>query len=251
MADPRDALDALDERALAQQLRVPRLVRFATVASTMDEVHALGAAGEPAGACVLADAQAAGRGRGGKTWSSEAGAGLWLSLLERPETASGLDVLSLRLGLAAAPVLEAYAPGPVRLKWPNDLYVAGGKLAGILVEARWHGPQVEWVTIGIGVNLAAPPSVASATSLRAGTRRLDVLRSLVPALLHAAELRGPLSGSERAEYASRDFAVGRRCLEPAPGLVRGITDDGPLIIVTDTGESHFRGGSLVLAEETP
>lgn len=245
-----DGLDGLDEAALARQLPVPRVVLLDVVASTMDEAHARAAAGAPAGTCIVAEAQGAGRGRGGHAWMSERGAGLWFTVIERPDSPAGLDVLSLRLGLAAAPVLEAFTGAPVQLKWPNDLFVGAGKLAGILVETRWREGRVEWVAVGIGVNLRPPTAMASAGCLRAGTRRSDVLRALVPALRRAATVRGPLSGTERADYASRDLAVGRRCLEPAAGIVRGVTDDGSLVIVTDAGASHFRGGSLVLAEES-
>ncbi len=243
--------DGLDADAIAHALRVPRVALFASVSSTMDAAHRLAADGAPAGTCVIADAQAAGRGRGGKSWESAPGTGLLLTLLERPESASGLDVLSLRLGLAAAPILEAYAAGAVRLKWPNDLYIGAGKLAGILVEARWREGRVEWVAIGIGVNFTAPVSPSTAASLRPATRRVDVMRALVPALRRACELHGPLSAAERSDYASRDLAVGRRCTSPAVGVVRGLTDDGSLIIHTDSGDAHFRGGSLVLAEDTP
>lgn len=246
-----DRARAVEAEALAQQLRVPRVALFDEVASTMDEAHRLAREGAPAGTCVIADTQTAGRGRGGKVWASEPGAGLWLTVLERPDSASGLDVLSLRLGVAVAPVLQSYAGADVRLKWPNDLYVGARKLAGILVEARWREGVVEWVAIGIGVNLRVPPPPTAAASLRDGTKRDDVLRSLVPAMRRAAAARGPLSGAERAEYALRDLAVGRRCTQPVEGIVRGITDDGSLVVATDSGESHFRGGSLVLVEETP
>ncbi len=243
-------LDGLDEAALARLLRVPRVVLLDVVSSTMDDAHQRAADGAAAGTCIVAEAQSAGRGRGGHAWLSERGAGLWCTFIERPDAPAGLDVLSLRIGLAAAPVLETFAGAPVQLKWPNDLYVGGAKLAGILVEARWRQGIVEWVAIGIGVNLRPPTGLAAAGCLQAGTRRSDVLRALLPPLRRAASARGPLSGAERAEYASRDLSVGRRCLEPAPGIVRGLTDDGSLVIATSAGDSHYRGGSLILAEES-
>jgi len=92
---------------------------------------------------VIANEQTAGRGRGGKSWQSSPGAGLWLTLIERPADTSGLGVLSLRVGLAAAEALDRFAPEPIRLKWPNDLYIDRSKLAGILVEARWREQSVE------------------------------------------------------------------------------------------------------------
>src|SRR6185436_16510341 len=98
--------------------------------------------GAPAGTVVLADAQRGGRGRGGRRWASPPGVGVWLTLVERPADHAALEVLSLRLGLHAAAAVERFAArgggGPVRLKWPNDLYVGEGKLAGVLVEVRWR-----------------------------------------------------------------------------------------------------------------
>ncbi|HYD54232.1 MAG TPA: biotin--[acetyl-CoA-carboxylase] ligase, partial [Gemmatimonadaceae bacterium] len=134
----RGAYDGIDRETLAARLGVPRLALFAEVTSTQDVANALAGDGTPAGTLVLADAQLAGRGRHGRRWASEAGAGIWLTLVERPTDAAALEVLSLRLGLEAARVLDGWADAPVRLKWPNDLLVGEAKLAGILVEVRWR-----------------------------------------------------------------------------------------------------------------
>jgi BirA family biotin operon repressor/biotin-[acetyl-CoA-carboxylase] ligase len=233
--------------ALAAALSVPRVVLFPRVASTMDEAHRLGAEGAPGGTVVIADEQTAGRGRGGKRWSSGEGCGLWMTVLERPGTASGLDVLSLRLGLRAAPVLELFAGAPVSIKWPNDLYVGPRKLAGVLVEARWREQRADWVAIGIGVNIVPPPDVDTAIGLLEGTRRSMVILALVPALRGAAAARGALTPAELAEYGGRDFARDRRCLKPAEGVASGITNDGALIISGEHGVAYFRAGSLEFA----
>src|SRR5262249_37936882 len=135
--------------SLSRLLDVPRLIVLDSTASTMDDAHSLASAGAPAGTVVVADRQTSGRGRAGRRWASGRGQGIWLTLIERPNDAEALDVLSLRLGLRAARALDRYADTPIRLKWPNDLYVADGKLAGILVEARWRANRVDWVAIGI------------------------------------------------------------------------------------------------------
>ena len=240
-------IDGMDADALAAALAVPRVALFARVTSTMDEVHRMGAEGAPGGTLVIADEQTAGRGRGGKRWASGQNQGLWMTLLERPGTASGLDVLSLRLGLHAAPVLELFTGAPVRIKWPNDLYVGPRKLAGVLVEARWRDQKADWVAIGIGVNIVSPPEVETATGLLAGTRRSVVVLALVPALRAAATARGPLTPAELAEYGRRDFARDRRCLKPAEGIASGITSDGALIITGERGVAYYRAGSLEFA----
>jgi BirA family biotin operon repressor/biotin-[acetyl-CoA-carboxylase] ligase len=242
-------LDGLDATAIERQLALPAVHLFETIGSTMDEAHRLAGDGAPGGTLVIAGEQTAGRGRGGKRWSSAPGLGLWFTLIERPDSPSGLDVLSLRLGLRAAPVLDAFTDGPVTIKWPNDLYVGDLKLAGILVEARWRDARPDWVAIGVGVNIVPPAGMPYATGLRENMSRGDVLAALVPAVRLAAASRGPLTQSELSESAERDYARGRRLREPAQGVALGITDDGALIIQGAEGLSHFRGGSLVFDKE--
>lgn len=197
---------------------------------------------------MIANEQTTGRGRGGKSWRSAPGAGLWLTLIERPADTSGLGVLSLRVGLAAAEALDRFAPEPIRLKWPNDLYVDRGKLAGILVEARWREQSVEWVAIGLGINVRRPENVEGAAGLEAGTDRLDVLSELVPALRVAASATGLLQADELEEFNARDLARGRKCTQPALGRVAGITAAGELLVALADSVTPFRSGSLVLED---
>ncbi|MGZ3330770.1 MAG: biotin--[acetyl-CoA-carboxylase] ligase [Gemmatimonadaceae bacterium] len=229
-------------------LELPRVELLESTTSTLDIAHRLAAEGAPAGTLVIANEQTAGRGRGGKSWRSAPGAGLWLTLIDRPSDNSGLGVLSLRVGLAAAEALDRFAPEPIRLKWPNDLYIDQGKLGGILVEARWRDRAVEWVAIGLGVNVKAPDNVETAAGLELGTERLDVLAELVPAVVPAARATGPLDAGEMEEFAARDIARGRRCVEPAVGRVAGITANGELLVALADTIAPFRSGSLVLED---
>ncbi len=235
-----------DGDALARLLGLPGVVATQAVASTMDLAHEVAAAGAPAGTLVLAEAQTAGRGRSGRSWASAPGAGIWMTLIERPGGADALDVLSLRVGLALAPVLERWTDGGVRLKWPNDLFVGDRKLAGVLIEARWRGGAPDWVAIGIGINLITPPEFRAGASLvRAAAD--EVLAEVVPAVRAAAFARGPLGAAELASFAQRDFAAGRRITLPADGTVRGISSAGELLVETADGVQPHRAGSLVFA----
>lgn len=229
-------------------LELPRVELLESTTSTLDVAHRLAARGAPAGTLVIANEQTAGRGRGGKSWQSSPGAGLWLTLIERPSDSSGLGVLSLRVGLAAAEALDRFAPEPIRLKWPNDLYIDQGKLGGILVEARWREQAVEWVAIGLGVNVQAPKNVETAAGLEPGTDRLDVLGDLIPAVLAASRVTGPLQADEMEEFDARDLARGRRCVEPAVGRVAGISPTGELLVALADSVVPFRSGSLVLED---
>ena len=237
--------DGRDAAALAALLDLPRVLVFDEVASTLDVTHALGERGALAGTLVLADAQTAGRGRMGRNWRSDRGAGIWLTLLERPASAESLGVLALRLALAVAPALDAFAGEPTRLKWPNDVYVAERKLAGVLVEARWRGPRLDWVAIGVGINVL-PPTGFDGAGLALGAQRVEVLAAVVPALRAAALASGTLTDDELARYAGRDLAVGRECIEPAAGVVAGIRPDGALLVDTPAGRVGCHAGSLIL-----
>jgi BirA family transcriptional regulator, biotin operon repressor / biotin---[acetyl-CoA-carboxylase] ligase len=238
---------------LARRLALPRVALYDEVGSTLDVAHELAAAGAPAGTLVIADAQTAGRGRMGRSWRSEPGAGVWLTMIERPADATALETLSLRVGLGVAPALDALAESPVRLKWPNDLYLGTRKLAGILIEARWREGRPEWVAIGLGINLRPPASEARAVGLRSGVRRDEVLDRVVPAIRAAARTHGPLSSAELASFAERDLAAGRACVEPAVGVVRGIDSAGALLVDVTSRETKevvaVRAGSLVFRED--
>ena len=87
------------EEVLARELGLPAVEIFETVGSTLDVAHERAAAGAAAGTLILAEEQTAGRGRQGRSWTSEPGAGIWLTLIERPKDRASLDVLSLRVGL--------------------------------------------------------------------------------------------------------------------------------------------------------
>lgn len=177
--------------------------------STMDAAHRLAEQGAPHGTAVAAREQTAGRGRRGRAWDSARG-GLWLSVIGRPAVATGMEHLSLRVGLALAEALEREAGGRFRIaiKRPNDLLVAGRKLAGILCEARWEGPVPAWVVVGLGLNVANPlPPDLPATSLAAlGIEAsVDTLAGPVArAMAEATLVAGPLSADEEGRIAARE-----------------------------------------------
>jgi BirA family biotin operon repressor/biotin-[acetyl-CoA-carboxylase] ligase len=247
VAEPR--YDGYTAEALRALLGLPRVELYESISSTLDVAHSLGGAGASAGTLVLAEQQLAGRGRGGRRWASAPGSGIWLTLVERPADPSAVELLSLRVGIRAAAVLDRWAPEPVRLKWPNDIYCAGGKVAGILIEARWRAERLDWVAVGLGVNIHPPVDMPGAAALREVRSRVELLGELVPALRGAAAARGPLSDRELEVYAERDLARGRRCSQPMPGVVKGIDALGALVVLTPTGEAACRSGSLVFEEE--
>jgi len=238
--------DGLTSRELAEMLGLPRVELMESTTSTLDVAHRLAADGCRSGTLVIANHQTAGRGRSGGKWTSQSARGLWLTIVERPVDVSGLEVLALRVGLRIARALDRFAAEPVRLKWPNDLYVDDKKLAGILIEARWRESRLEWVAIGVGVNVTAPDDLPLAGELDPGTRRLEVLEDLIPAIRSASICAGKLKPIELIEWNARDIARGRQCSEPARGIVEGISEDGELLVALADSVARFRTGSLVL-----
>ncbi|HEV7703438.1 MAG TPA: biotin--[acetyl-CoA-carboxylase] ligase [Gemmatimonadaceae bacterium] len=235
---------------IAARCGVPRVVLFDAVTSTLDVAHPLARDGAPEGTLILSERQTAGRGRSGRAWASEEGAGIWLTLIARPADDAALEVLSLRVGLGAARALEAFTDFEVRVKWPNDLMLDDGKLGGILIESRWREERVDWVAIGIGINCRVPHDILNARALRPDVNRIDVLASLIPAVRTAAAARGALAAPELHEFERRDWALGRRCIAPVAGIVRGIDARGALLVRTNAGEVAARSGSLLLEEDS-
>ncbi|HYC49869.1 MAG TPA: biotin--[acetyl-CoA-carboxylase] ligase [Gemmatimonadaceae bacterium] len=241
--------DGASATELAKTLDIARLELRDEVESTQDIAHALAEQGAPHGTLVLADAQRAGRGRMGRTWSSEPGAGVWCTFVARPTDLRALDVLSIRLGLSIGEALDALtAPRRIQLKWPNDLLLGDGKLGGILTEARWSGTTLSWVAIGMGINVR-PPDVPLGAGLGDGVQRRDVLGAVVDAAAQATSAKGWLTADERTRYRSRDALLGRRITEPGRGVVAGIAESGALRVETGQGVTEYRAGTIKYAED--
>jgi BirA family transcriptional regulator, biotin operon repressor / biotin---[acetyl-CoA-carboxylase] ligase len=177
-----------------------RLHYVETATSTNDIAARLADLGAQEGTTVVAEGQTAGRGRQGRSWFSPPGAGLYVSIVLRPgivdagvaggpSGASVLSLLTLASGVAAAEGVRTSTGLPVEIKWPNDLVIGRRKLAGILAEAPANDPALQYVVLGIGINLrpaAYPPELADvATSIAAETDR-PVDRALVLAETLAA-----------------------------------------------------------------
>jgi BirA family biotin operon repressor/biotin-[acetyl-CoA-carboxylase] ligase len=257
----RLAIDDIPAAVLARRWGVPQCGVFRTLTSSLDAIHDLAAQGAPAGTVVLAEEQTAGRGRDGRTWRSPPG-GVWLAMLLRPPPPlPAAGVLSLRVGLVLADVVEAVLgvrptslSGPrAGLKWPNDVLVDDRKVGGILCETRWQGDTLQWLAVGIGVNVAneIPPDLADRAvalqELRPGARRIDVLDALVPALGRLTAHGAQLTEFECAAFARRDWLRGRHIRAPLAGRASGIRPDGALLVDTGAGTTMVRDGHVELS----
>ena len=233
--------------ALAPLLRTDafgrRLHYFAELPSTQNAAQAGAAAGEPHGALYWAETQTAGRGRHGHTWISPPGAGLYFTLLLRPEqSAQSLLGLTLAAGLAIADAVLTDTGLLADIRWPNDLLLRNRKFCGILLEA---GSDTDCLFLGVGINLAAVALPAElepiATSLQQECGRpvppLPFLATVLAQLerRYADFLARGMAGV-RAEFEARSsFARGRSVTvgvgsEQFEGITEGLDSAGFLLV---------------------
>jgi len=237
---------------------------WAEVDSTNAALARLTKEGCEEGTVVLADAQSAGRGRLGKAWISPPGVNLHLSVLLKPQIKIG-DVRFLTLigSLAIADALDAQGVKS-QVKWPNDVLVTDKKIAGVLADLQLHNGQIDYLILGMGVNLNIDrPTIdrffgeaaAGATSL------YEALGRSVDRNAFAAQLLGSLEQRYFAfleqgkaivleQWRSRSF-LGRRVSVReedmhVDGIALDLDDEGCLVVALDDGSSvRVREGEVV------
>ncbi len=183
---PQELRPGLKTRSIGQQE-----IRYCDQTdSTNLRAKAMAAAGAPEGTLIIAEEQTAGRGRRGRNWFSPPGAGIYMSLIIRPailpQEAPRFALLAV-VAVAAA-VREVTLLDP-RIKWPNDILINGRKLGGILTEVSMEMDKVEYLVVGLGLNVnlareAFPPDLReTGTSIRAelgrSLPRLPLVRSIL------------------------------------------------------------------------
>ena len=223
------------------------IVYLARAPSTQDIAREEAQRGAPEGLAVLAEEQTAGRGRLGRSWESPAGTNLYVTLVLRPQV-EALRSLSIVTPLAVAQAVEETTGLAARIKWPNDVLIAGRKLAGILIETEIAGQSVKYALVGIGLNVNLDveriPEIAEiATSLKRETGREVAREEVLAALLNHFEAlylearrgRPPLEG-----WKSRLETLGQRVRVTSAGSVEeGVAEDvdaeGSLLLRRDDG----------------
>jgi BirA family biotin operon repressor/biotin-[acetyl-CoA-carboxylase] ligase len=231
---------------------------YSQVGSTNDVALSMAEQGWPEGTLVGADMQSSGRGRHGRVWASPGGAGIYLSVILRPDHRPA-TLLTIATGVAVCAGIAAATGLRPDLKWPNDALLSGRKVAGILAEAGTGAGSLQHVVVGIGINVmpaAYPPEVeARATSLEGEVGR-PVDRGLVLAETLAAlhERYGLLKRGRHedviAEWRSRAAGLlGREVewqadSETRSGIARDIDTAGALIVDTPTGPARVIAGTV-------
>ncbi|MFW6200550.1 MAG: biotin--[acetyl-CoA-carboxylase] ligase, partial [Gemmatimonadota bacterium] len=160
-------------RVLEQRWKIPLLEAHETLGSTNDRLRSMAEAGVPAYTVVVSEQQTAGRGRGGSSWVSPGGMGIWMSVLIPGEGGGKPPLSPLLVGVAVVRALhDRDIPLRAGLKWPNDVEVEGRKVCGILCE----GTSTRGTVAGIGVNVTGEPALfppelrERATTLEAAMR---------------------------------------------------------------------------------
>jgi BirA family biotin operon repressor/biotin-[acetyl-CoA-carboxylase] ligase len=236
---------------LAARWGLPSVHLFERVRSTNDAARGLADGGAPHGTLVLAEEQTAGRGRGGRAWASPAGVGVWMTMVARPASLPAPGLLPILVGLAAAEAIDPFVrPAVTQVKWPNDLQLAGRKVAGILCEGSWDGARPGAVVVGIGINVLHAPDDfpgevrETATSLRivAGWAppRVEVAGAVAAALMRAlvrppAQLTGALVDALRRRDALEGRPVRVTGATETAGTALGVSPAGALLVRTHEG----------------
>jgi len=221
-----------------------RVIRREEVTSTNDVAKALGKEGEPEGLVVVARRQSAGRGRQGRTWSSPLG-GLYFSVLLRPRIKA--DAVLRMTVLSCVPVamaIEEVTGIRPELKWPNDVLVQGKKIGGILVEGVSRGKELDFVVLGVGLNLNSSDEALDApeaTTLSAVLGKEIGEEELLTSLLRHLEafyIRLKADEVDEDEYKARSCVLGnwveaRIGNQTLRGKALYLDHDGALVLRSD------------------
>jgi BirA family biotin operon repressor/biotin-[acetyl-CoA-carboxylase] ligase len=258
-------LQLLNAETLRQNLVDPANVHLRRVTtSTHDDLKLLLAdsGGEPlpAGTAVIAEMQTAGRGRRGKTWLSPFGSNLYMSMYwPLREGLNGALGLSVMMGIQLARLMRAKGIEDVSVKWPNDVYIAGAKVAGILIELEGQPMGEGHALIGIGLNLAMPERFKTSieqpyTDIKSHLRGPLVRHEWAAELVNSC--RRALSSFESsglADYQREWVELDHFYQQPVrvllgnheqQGIAEGIDENGALLVRQDGVVKRYFGGEI-------
>jgi BirA family biotin operon repressor/biotin-[acetyl-CoA-carboxylase] ligase len=243
-------------QACRDRLIGKEILFFPEIDSTNREAHDRARGGAREGTVILADSQSRGKGRLGRPWESPPGANLYFSIILRPPVSpSHAPQMNLLAGVAAARALSGISGLDCFIKWPNDIFLRGKKLAGILAEMEGEGSRVGFIILGIGVNVNwrredFPPDLRqTATSLVAESGE-EIHRAAVAVGLfrelekeYAAYMREGFSVRLREEWNRLSWINGKQVALSSPegilsGTALGLDTDGALLLLDGEGKTR-------------
>ena len=250
---PKRLAQHVEPGDLGAWLRTTHLGRTFTyhdsIASTQDEAWRLARGDAPHGHVIWAGEQTAGRGRLDRRWHAPAMSGLWFSVILRPRRpAPDIVALPLAAGAAVGSALDGFAPGEVRLKWPNDVLLGGRKVAGILVEGHVHDGIMETSVVGVGINLERPrdgfaAEIEETAAALAEVATVPSSTTVLAAVLGALEAR-------YEDLLAAGPAEARRCwLALADTIGREVVAQAGGVTITGEAVDLDEGGNLVVLSD--
>jgi BirA family biotin operon repressor/biotin-[acetyl-CoA-carboxylase] ligase len=248
----------LTEAPLGVSATAP-VVRLAEVDSTNLEARRRAEAGDIGPVWIRADVQTAGRGRRGRSWLSPEGAMLATYLGATHAPPGQIALLSFAAGLAVCEALEANGVTDARLKWPNDVLRASGKICGILIESSALAAGGVWFAVGVGVNLAHAPGDAgqAAAAVGQGAPTADAfLAQMAPRFAAwAAQLDTQGFAPLRAAWLARATGLGGPVrtqvgADMVTGVFDGLSENGALLLRTPSGVLPISAGDVFFPDQS-
>ena len=265
LAQGFELLAAVDIRAHLSAASPRHIDVFHSLESTNTFAREQAAKRDYAGSVVFAERQTAGRGRRGKEWLSPFGASIYMSVLwDFEQGAQALQGLSLAVGVAVRRALLELGLADVSLKWPNDIYVKGKKLGGILLEMVGDPEGHCSVVIGIGINVSMPIAIGQnidqpwtdldSELLSAVSRNKLAARLIDEIFTLLADFETVGFSAYRDEWESADAFSGLQCAIITPretvlGVLSGVDNNGAVRLrLADGSIQRFIGGELSLRQ---
>jgi BirA family transcriptional regulator, biotin operon repressor / biotin---[acetyl-CoA-carboxylase] ligase len=258
----------LNQENLKQKLTVKfighLLHYYEEIDSTNDEAFRLAVQGAPEGTVLIAERQSAGKGRMQRVWHSPAGANIYTSIILRPHFEPvHAPHISIAAGVAVAETLIPHCPDKVTLKWPNDVLIDGKKVCGILSQMKISGNIIDFVVVGIGINVNLKreqypediQSIATSLALEAG-REISREELIISLYENFSKWYRKLLQNGFAPIKERWLALSPMIGKPvsvmfrdeaASGKATGLGEDGSLILLMDNHKTiHVSAGDATI-----
>jgi BirA family biotin operon repressor/biotin-[acetyl-CoA-carboxylase] ligase len=236
---------------LKNELLGKELFFYNTLESTNSRALEMAKEGAAEGTVIIAESQTKGRGRLGRTWLSAPGGNLYTSIILRPPIPpQDAQTLTLTAAVGVAETISAFSPVPPTVKWPNDVLIDSKKAAGILTEMNSEADRVNFVIVGIGVNVNMPPPAPlgrRATSIKEicgkVIDRAEFAQTLYSRLekwykVYLDEGFAPVLGAWKGYFDAEGKHVKIEGFDKIEGICMGVDEGGALLVRNSSGHTE-------------